>query len=358
MESPQSIDNFHTIIMKSSVAGLSYELHFNLWNSKANGIDFLDVGLMCPLQATSYTIDLSFPGNYSETSQIECINHLIQKTAIACNIFNCGMNLHDATNFKYAEKDGCIILISNYKTDQHENPYSIPEKKDHPSSDVAKLTKDSSKESLRTTIHISVSSKKDVSNFSSASCHDLPQKEYFRFRIHNFDLKPFSTEASSETNFLVPVYEKDTIVDFRINDTMLMSSDDQAKLDTDPVFFDKIHFLLIEDLMSKITIKDPEVTIRLFENSKWEDYLGKAVPKPMLAYHYHKKKKDSNITSASFLAKKEESHIKYKSVVSYIAAALLIGLIVNAISSLTLHIPTLFFILFFSYFLLWGANEH
>ena len=359
MESSQSIDNFHTIIMKASIPRLSYELHFNLWRSQANKINLLDVGLMCPLQDRSYTIDLSFPGQYRGTDDIKCINYLIQDTTIASNVFNCGMRLHDANNSKCVEKDNSIILISNYKTDQPDSPYSIPVKTSSSDPEKTKLTKEVSS---RTTIHISVSPQTSCPNLSDISTSNpsqaLTKKEYFRFRIYNFDLRPFSTEASSETNFLAPVYEKDTIVDFRINDTMLLSSDDQSTLGTNPVYFEKIHFLLIDDLLSKITIKDPTVTIRLFENSKWETYLDTKVPKPMMAYHYRKKSSNSDLTSASFLVKIEESKINYKAIVSYVAAALLIGLIVNAISTLTFHNLTLFFILVSTYFLLWGGNEH
>ena len=182
-------------------------MHFNLWNSKANDIDFLDVGVMCPLEDQSYTVDLSFPGDYGETPKIECINYLIQDTAIARNIFNCGMEFHDTSNSKYARKDNDVILISNYKTDQQQDPYSIPLKNGTSARETRKLTKEYSEDSSRITIHILVSPKSDCPDVSDTSGSDesqsLVKKEYFRFRIYNFDLKPFSTKASSKTNFLV-----------------------------------------------------------------------------------------------------------------------------------------------------------
>lgn len=324
-------DDFRTVIMKSSVGGLSYELHFNLWKSDANGINCLDVGLMCPLQDNPYEIDLFFPGKYAKDDDIICLNQKIQDTDIASLIFNCGMHLDDGINSKITEKDGKIILISNYKTDKSGQLYSILERPQNTTGTTAspKLTKIIS-DPNKTIVHILVAAKASCVKTSGTISSELNKYEYFRFRIQNFSLKPFSIEESSKTKFVIPMSEQNTIIDFRINDTMLMSSTEQTDLLNKPVDFEKIHFLLIDDLLSKNIIKDSSVTVRLFENAKWREYLGKNVVTPMLAYHYRKKKDgNDNIKSASFLVMIEKKDIKPISIFGYIVVALILGIVGN-----------------------------
>lgn len=336
MQSNKVNDDFQTVIMKSSVGGLLYELHFNLWKSNANDIHCLDIGLMCPLQNDPYTVELFFPGKYAKDDDIICLNEKIQDTDIASNIFNCGMSLDDGNNSKITQKDKKIILISNYKTGNKDYPYSIlkgPEKTTETTT-PPKLTKIISESSNKTIVHILVDPIASCTKTRGSTPPDLDKWEYFRFRIQNFDLKPFSIEESSKTNFIVPVCDQNTIIDFRVNDAMLMSSAEQTDLTKNSVEFEKIHFLLIDDLLSKNVIKDSSVTVRLFENAKWKEYLGKDVFTPMLAYHYRKKKEgNDNIKSASFLVMIEKKVMKPKSIWGYIFIALVLGIIGNVLAN-------------------------
>lgn len=68
------------------------ELHFNLWNSTKNKLKSLDIGVMAPIEDNVYDVILTIPGKYEEKDIQDLGKILIQKQAVANNVFNCNIN--------------------------------------------------------------------------------------------------------------------------------------------------------------------------------------------------------------------------------------------------------------------------
>lgn len=318
-----------TIKFMSTKTNLHYQLHFNLWNSDDNKIKALDVGVMCPIAGDNHVVSLIIPGDYSKDNVV-CLNKKLHDSDTIDNIFNAHVSwIKETDDFKIAEidkspKPNLIFAISNFhnKKDKDEkDELLIPLKEQSKSQKISQEIKNQN-----LVIHFEVAKKIDASVKKEAVTEYY---EYFRIRINKFDLARFSIIVESKPNFVVPSYEKNVVLEFRVNDRKLMSSDDRKEMDEHKVYFDKIHFLLINDIPCKTMITDASAKIRLFENNKWKEYLcGEEIKKPMLAYHLSKKSEENQkIEMSSFLIKFQEKKMAKCQVGLYVIVAFLLGLL-------------------------------
>lgn len=323
--------DFKTIELVSSEPNLEFEIHFNLWMLKKKSI--LDIGLMCPIIDKSYNVEIVFPkADSKKNSRVICLNNKVRETNIACIIFNCDVSIEDIkNNYKKAKKNNeeQLFVISDYDSGVPNNIDEILEKTE------GKIYK--KKDQDQTVICFNVVKKSNCA-LNGEDSPDYRQRndefqqklswEYFRVRIEDFDLSPFSVCKESKSNFMVPAYECNTVYDFRVNDLKLMSSDERSKWLEKSVYFSKSHFFLINDVSCKVSIVDPSAKVRLFETKNWKEYQDNQDFEPMLAYHMSKiKEGDKKITSASFLIKNGEMKIKWWCILVYLAITFLLGMV-------------------------------
>lgn len=279
---------------------LQLEVHFNLWNSDKNDIHCLDIGLMCPIRESKYSIELKIPGC---SSHVENLIEDIKKDQVACNVFNELVRVTSVVN-QY-------VLFTKEKTNKSFLVFD------------GDINCETGNKGKRTLITLDV----EKNNYQP-SITDL----YFRIRIPNFDIKAISACDKSLSRFFVPYCEKSVVYDFRLNDTKLLSVAEGKKLQEKKIVFSKIHFLLIGDINETAQLNNGPIKIRVFENHNWDNYISKVHPidKPMIAYHMTKK----DDSSASFLLKLQANKTNAFRLTLYTIAVILLSLVANIVYNL------------------------
>lgn len=294
-----------TITVKSSKENSNVELHFNLWDSDKNKLHCLDIGIMCEVNSEPETIKMTIPGKYKKGDINDLSDLLISKNEICTNIFNCKMELtiQDSWGAKVCKKQ-------NQKDEKF-----IIRKFDVESQNKNLLVNDDYIE-----IAFKVNEKSDIIS-------EGYNKIYYRIRIGNFKLKSYSVLSKSKGGFFESSYDRNRIIDFRINDIKLLSLSTGKEIADNNLKISKIHFLYITDCEENIILATPEPRIRLFETENWKEYI-KAQKHEMLAYHMFFKE---STTSPSFLLKIQQRKTSAWHIGGYAIGVLLMSLFANLI---------------------------
>lgn len=293
-----------TVEVKSTEKNTSIELHYNLWDSEKNKIKYLDIGIMADTKDVPYEIHLKIPGKYKSENIEDLGKILIEKNNICNNIFNCTVvvtareNSLFATAEKEENKEKFIIqpftIQNNENIDKNEN-----------------------------NILIKLEIKKEE-NFLEY------KKKYFRIRIKNFNKVPFILESNSKSKFFESSFERNTVLDFRMNDIKLLSPEISKQLKDSGLKIKKVHFLYITDFEKNIVFSNSEMKIRAFERESWKDYI-ETTTNEMIAYHMTFKE-DPQYTPI-FLLKTQEKCSKVSHIVIYTIVVLILSILANRISS-------------------------
>lgn len=294
-----------TITVKSSKENSNVELHFNLWDSENNKLHCLDIGLMCNLEDTSQTIEITIPGKYTPNDIKDLSDLLISKNEICTNIFNCKMELtiQDSWGAKVCKKQ-----------DQKDEKFIIRK------FDTESQNGDVVINNEHVKIIFKVNEKSDIIS-------EGYNKIYYRIRIRNFKLESYSVLSKSKGGFFESSYDRNRIIDFRINDIKLLSLSRGKDIAGNNLKISKIHFLYITDCEENIILANPEPKIRLFEIENWKDYI-ETQKQEMLAYHMSFKE---STNSSSFLLKIQQRKTSAWHIGGYAIGILLMSLFANLI---------------------------
>ena len=164
----------NTIVVKPSESVGPIGVHFNLWNSDKNNIHCLDIGLMCPITASKYTIDLIVPGHYTSA---ENLVEFLKKDQIACNVFNESVRVTSVAR-EY-------VLLTK---EADENTFLVFD---------GEINCKPIEQEQRTLISFDVEK-----NDFQASVKQM----YFRIRIRDFDISSVSACDNSLSRFFVPYW--------------------------------------------------------------------------------------------------------------------------------------------------------
>ncbi len=292
-----------TVEIKSTEKNTSIELHYNLWDSEKNKIKCLDIGIMADTEDAPYEIHLKIPGKYKLENIEDLGKILIEKNNICNNIFNCTVvvtareNSLFATAEKEENKEKFIIqpfTINNENIDKNEN-----------------------------NILIKLGIKKEE-NFLGYT------KKYFRIRIKNFDDTPFILKSTSRSKLFESSFEKNKILDFRMNDIKLLSPEISKQIKDSGLKIKKVHFLYITDFEKNIIFSSPEMKIRAFERESWKDYI-ETKTNEMIAYHMTFK--DDSQHTLIFLLKMQEKVSSILHIIVYALGVICLAVLANKISS-------------------------
>lgn len=303
-----------TIIIDSSKNSTELEVHFNLWDSDKNKLHCLDIGLMCPVESEPYTVNIKIPGKGYEVVDLAGI--LIKENIIANNVFNCDM--------KITPQDNGFAATAIKDEDENQNAFLIQQFIPHGSEKEQNIF--------------------DENNYTKISFNienDTDEKyKYFRIRIKNFYISPFSCYSILKSKIFESSYEKNIVMDFRINDIKLLPLDIGKKLKTEGCSFSKIHFLYLADIDVHIQDTNMPAKKRLFEIKNWGKYT-EHLNRDMIAYHFSLKKdepkkekqKSEDIRTASFLLKSIKTKTSILHLFIYALVIIILAIIANFISS-------------------------
>ena len=308
--SNKKIKQIRPLIITASDNERKLELHFNLWESRANDIHCLDIGVMCPIdEAKDYDVHLRVPGTYKK-DKVKNLGMILKKEIeVTSNVFNDIVSLD---------------VTENYATVTRNEKPNDPFYLELEDPDVQEQDSNAQKIKDETEIVLHVS--KD--NPGNA------KKRYFRYRIENFDISAISDFESSKASFFLPSIGKYTVVDLRINDYKLLDYSEGKTIRDNKISFDKVHFFLINDIGESVNSNGVSMDPRLFENLKWDDYLlNNTLKKSMIAYHLHQKDKDG-LSMVSFLVKIESNWTTLKQLLWYTFIVIFLACLANCLFSL------------------------
>lgn len=308
-----------TIIIDSSKNSTEVEVHFNLWDSDKNKFHCLDIGLMCPIESEIYTINIKIPGKGYKV--VDLAEILIKENIIANNVFNCDM--------KITPQDNGFSATAIKDEDENQNAFLIQQFIPH----------DSGKEQ-------NIFSENNYTKISFKIENGTDEKyKYFRIRVKNFYISPFSCKSILKSKIFESSYEKNIVMDFRINDIKLLPLDIGKKLKTEGCSFSKIHFLYLADIDVHIQDTNMPAKKRLFEIKNWGKYI-EHLNRDMIAYHFSLKKdnlkkedskneiqKSEEIRNASFLLKSIKTKTSILHLCIYALVIIILAIIANFISS-------------------------
>lgn len=305
--------NLNTLLILPSHTNCELELHFNLWDSDANKIHCLDVGIMSQIYGDEIEfLELIVPGIYSK-KQVKNLGSITKTEDIARNIFNGGVSIQNENS------DSNIKRTVITKNEDQRNPFYLF------LDDLLDVKED--KKKCITKIKLPI----NKNNYSK------DKRIYFRIRIENIDKSKLSTSEKSWSRFFVPYCEKSTVFDFRINDPKLLEQSDCVTLEAKKVSFSKVHFLLINDIGESVYLNNGQMKVRIFENHNWGNYIKSSckIKKPMIAYHISEKKEqheNKTFPSASFLLKVQANKANSRQLLIYTIIVIVLSLIGNFIS--------------------------
>lgn len=288
----------NTIIIKPNIVNINLEVHFNLWNSDANNLHFLDIGIMCDNK--DQKIHIEIPSD-NELKIKDLSDEL--KGDIRNSIFNCNVNKQSKDSFEILTKpakngtDYSFLLSPINKSE-------LSPSKEHNQFDL----------SVR---------KQEIEGFSI-------DKKYIRIRIENLDMKKFIICQDSESKIFDSSYYSNTIIDFRFNDYKLLSSSQLQELRLQNENYSKVHFLYMTDILENIDVCSGKYSVRFLERNIWNNYLD--LPerkKDMLAYHL----KDENVSNASFLIKAQQQKTSVTHLIFYAFVVIYLAVIANFVFS-------------------------
>lgn len=296
MSEEKKIKQIFPIIITASEKGRKLELHFNLWESRANNIHCLDIGVMCPIdESMDYDVYVTVPGSYQKITNLGTI--LGEKKDVSSNVFNGIVSLDIEDKYTIITRD-----------EKPEDPFYIELGKP----DFAKVNGET-----KIKLHVP----KD--NPGNA------KKRYFRYRIENFNISMISDFESSKASYFLPSKEKYTVIDLRVNDSKLLEYDEGKMIKENEILFDKVHFFLINDIGETVSSNRDSMDPRLFENLKWDDYLiDKALKKSMIAYHLFQKN-ENGFETVSFLVKVKSNWTSLWQLLRYTIVVILLACLAN-----------------------------
>ena len=308
--SNKKIKQIRPLIITASDNERKLELHFNLWESRANDIHCLDIGVMCPIDETKdYDVQIKVPGFYKKDKVRNLGMILKQKIEVTSNVFNDIVSLDVTENYAAVtrnEKPNDPFYLELGTPDVQEQDPKIQERKDE----------------TEIILHVL----KDTQGKA--------KKRYFRYRIENFDISSISDFETSKACYFLPSIGKYTVIDLRINDYKLLDYSEGQTIRDNKISFDKVHFFLINDIGENVSSNGVSMDPRLFENLKWDDYLiNKTLKKSMIAYHLHQKK-DDGLVMVSFLMKIESNWTSLRQLLWYTFIVILLACLANFIFSL------------------------
>ena len=174
--SNKKIKQIRPLIITASDNERKLELHFNLWESRANDIHCLDIGVMCPIdEAKDYDVHLRVPGTYKK-DKVKNLGMILKKEIeVTSNVFNDIVSLD---------------VTENYATVTRNEKPNDPFYLELEDPDVQEQDSNAQKIKDETEIVLHVS--KD--NPGNA------KKRYFRYRIENFDISAISDFESSKAS--------------------------------------------------------------------------------------------------------------------------------------------------------------
>lgn len=296
MSEEKKIKQIFPIIITASEKGRKLELHFNLWESRANNIHCLDIGVMCPIdELTDYDVYVTVPGSYQKITNLGTI--LGEKKDVSSNVFNGIVSLDIEDKYTIITRD-----------EKPEDPFYI---------ELGKPVFAKANGETEIKLHVP----KD--NPGNA------KKRYFRYRIENFNISLISDFETSKASYFLPSKEKYTVIDLRVNDSKLLEYDEGKTIKENEILFDKVHFFLINDIGETVSSNRDSMDPRLFENLKWDDYLiDKALKKSMIAYHLFQKK-ENGFETVSFLVKVKSNWTSLWQLLRYTIVVILLACLAN-----------------------------
>ncbi len=293
-----------TIEVKSTEKNTNIELHYNLWDSEKNKIKCLDIGIMANTKDAPYEIHFRIPGKYKSKNIEDLGKILIEKNNICNNIFNCTVVVTARENSLFAtaekEENKEKFIIQPFTIQNDENI-------------------DKNENNILIKLRI-----KEEENFPEY------RKKYFRIRIKKFDDIPFILKSTSRSKLFESSFEKNKILDFRMNDIKLLSPEISKQIKDSGLKIKKVHFLYITDFEKNIVFSNPEMKIRAFERESWKDYI-ETKTNEMIAYHMTFK--DDSQHTPIFLLKMQENVSSILHIIVYALGVIGLAVLANRISS-------------------------
>lgn len=304
MKKNKKLRQISTFVITASEMNRKLELHFNLWESRANNIHCLDIGVLCPIdeEKKDYDVFIRVPGIYKNEKIINLGSVLGEKKDVVSNVFNGIVSLD--------VKDEYTIITREEKPD---DPFYL---------ELGSPEVSEEQDGTKITLHVP----KDQ--------YGKAKKRYFRYRIENFGISLISDFETSKASFFLPSKEKYTVIDLRINDYKLLDYNDGKKIRDNKISFNKVHLFLINDIGETVNSNGISMDPRLFENLKWNDYLiNRTIQKSMIAYHLSQKKNDG-LEMVSFLVKIKSSWTSVRQLLWYTFIVIFLACLANFLFSL------------------------
>lgn len=303
-----------SFFITANVPGIKLDLHVNLWDSEKNNIHCLDIGVKCDLCNSPYQIKILLPQKVNANDFVDLYDKIIDDT-VARLIFNSDMNISGGTLFKNFKKND----------DDKAEPFL-----------VIKCDKEMNDESKKdqTELLFNIPAKSELEKSDQNTT--IANKVYFRFRIKETNENLFSVSTTLKSRYFEVCYEQNKIIDFRVNDLLLLPDERVKELRRSETDFEKIHFLYLNDIDANILYSSPNAKARLFEKEVWKKYLEES-DSEMMAYHLSVKKNNKAVKSGAFLLKTQKIKTSWGHIVIYalivILLAVLANLATNAINS-------------------------
>ena len=161
------------------------------------------------------------------------------------------------------------------------------------------------------------------------------ENKYYRFRILFPDFSSVIVERASQGNSFESSFSSCKIIDFRLNDSKLLSASDTKKLVRNSYCFEKVHFLYISDIDENIQLASDKYSSRFLERGVWDDYLDlKKKKSEMIAYHL----KAENSFCPSFLFKCQYNKTSLLHLLIYAGIVVALAVLANCFTRLFFHL--------------------
>lgn len=294
----------NTLVIKPSIKNDYLEIHFNLWNSESEKLNFLDIGIMCDNKDQNFTLEI--PSSTS-VSIIDLSDKL--KGDIRNSIFNCYMDKKSEGAYEILNRENAAndkFLLSPINKQENLQPQN---------------------EIIKTTI--------DVRKIESSEINgEDVKKKYLRFRIQDFDIGKFIITEDSESKIFDSSFVRNKIIDFRFNDYRILESSKTQNYKLNDDCYTKIHFFYMTDALENISLCSDKYDVRFLERNLWNGYLE--IPnrkKDILVYHL-KVKDDKGVSNASFLIKSQQEITSKSHLLFYAFVVLDLAVLANNIFSI------------------------